>query len=294
MRALRTLAFASCAAIAVVLPHAADAAMNAKTANPGAYFETTSLYPPTTFTATASGRNVALSWAAGQNGNGYNIVGAAVASSAACTSATLSAVGTSATLSYTDSRYTPQGSWYCYETQTAYSSWTSASNPRAAVQLGAFASSIVAANGGTAGQLDAGDTLTITFNQAIDPTTSATAANTACITATTPATFVLGSTTTTGTTCVATEGTVLGKITGGTSNKNIRWASTYTWSNGNRTVTVTLGARIFGSNNPVISGSFILTPTTDATKLLTATGAAHVCDTNAGGGTCLPAVTGVI
>jgi hypothetical protein len=35
-----------------------------------------------------------------------------------------------------------------------------------------------------------------------------------------------------------------------------------------------------------------LTPTTDVTKLRSETGGFHVCDDNAGGGSCTPTVTG--
>ena len=295
VRGLRGVVLAGCLIAAVVATRSTDAALNASTSNPGSYFETTSLYAPSNLTATATGHDVALSWSAGQNGDGYGLLGASVASSGACASATLSAIGSSTGLSYTDTgRYAPQGSWFCYEAQTTASSWTSVlNNPRASVQIGAVMTSFVVANGGTAFALDPGDTVTITFNQAIDPASTASGTNSICVTsASSPnAVFLLGATATTGT-CSAGEPFNLVKLTGGGSNRNGRWAATYAWSNGNKVLTVTLGARTSGTGNVNISGAFVVTPTTDATKLLTATGAHHVCDTNTGGGTCIVTPSG--
>ena len=90
----------------------------------------------------------------------------------------------------------------------------------------------------------------------------------------------------------ATETVHLGKLTGGTvGGCSCRFAASFALSNANTTVTVTVGARTAGSavKWPTTTASaWTFTPTTVASKLKSATGAFHVCDTNAGGGNCLP------
>ena len=82
-------------------------------------------------------------------------------------------------------------------------------------------------------------------------------------------------------------------VNGLQSGKTTNWlASNYAWSNGNKTLTVTIGSRIAGAQNPAVSESWTFNPTATATKLLSATGSFHACDTNAGGGNCLPALSG--
>jgi hypothetical protein len=49
-----------------------------------------------------------------------------------------------------------------------------------------------------------------------------------------------------------------------------------------------------GQYPTVTSGAWVLQPTTNAARLRAASGGAHVCDNNAGGGDCLPAVSGGI
>src|SRR5439155_16100439 len=131
-------------------------------------------------------------------------------------------IGSAAGTSYTDTgRYTPQGTWFCYQVKTSYASWTSvSSNPTAAAQLGVVVTSMAAANGGTAGKLDPGDTITVTFNQPISTSTGPSGTNSMCAIA--GATIVLGSTTASGA-CAASETVNLGKLTGGTSSANARW-----------------------------------------------------------------------
>jgi hypothetical protein len=103
-------------------------------------------------------------------------------------------------------------------------------------------------------------------------------------------TIMLGATATTGT-CSSGETVNLGTLTVGSSNKNGRWNATWTWTNSNKTLTVTIGTLITGSS-PTVSGTWTFNPVTTASKLLSTTGAFHLCDTNTGGGLCLPASTG--
>src|SRR5262249_53970450 len=157
--------------------HAFD---NAQAANASNAFATTSLYAPSTLSASYAGHSTTLTWPAGSNGSGYTVLGVANGSSSNCSGASFSSIGTSATLTYTDSgRYTPQGTWYCYQVQTSYASWTSVSaNPTAAVQLGVVATAVQFVSGGVAGKLDTGDKIIVTFNQPITTSTGPSGTNT--------------------------------------------------------------------------------------------------------------------
>lgn len=251
---------------------------------------TRSLAAPGGLTATPSGHDVAVSWPAGSGGNGYKLVAVANGTSNNCTAASFTNLASTAALSYTDTgRYTPQGTYECYQVQTTYNTWWSvSSNPTAAAQLGVVASTATIANGGAAGKLDPGDTITITYNQPIATATGPASTDTVC--SISGASIVLASTTTSGA-CAAGETVDLGKLTGGTSSKNARWSATYTWSNSNQTLTVKLTSLTSGTN-PTITGTWTLNSTPTATKLLSASGSYHTCDTNTGGGSCLPALTG--
>ena len=279
------LGFGSCVTSGV------SAVANARARNPTNVLATTALYAPSALAATTSGHDVALTWNAGQNGSGYKVLGVNNGSSTNCSGVTYATLGTPTLTSYTDTgRFTPQGSWFCYQVQTSYgTAWTSVlSDPTVAVQLGFVASSVVLANGGSANKLDTGDTIVFTFNQAMNTTTGPSGTNTVC--SINGNTIVLGATATTGA-CSSTETANLGSLTVGSSNKNGRWNATWTWSNANKTLTVTIGTATAGSS-PTTSGIWTFNPVTTASKLLSNTGAFHVCDTNAGGGLCLPAATG--
>lgn len=245
---------------------------------------------PTSLVASPSGHDVAVSWAAGSGGTGYSVLGLSNGASSACPASGYAAVTTTAGTSVTDTgRFTPQGTWYCYQVVTTRGLWSSqALNPVAAAQLGVVAKSVALNNGGTAGRIDPGDTITFNFNQSMTTSTGPSGTNTVC--AVNGATIMLGSTTTSGV-CATSETVNLGKLTGGSSNKNGRWNATYAWSNSNTTLTITIGTLTSGSN-PTITGTWTANPTTTAAKLLSTTGAFHICDTNAGGGSCLPTATG--
>ena len=266
------------------------AAVNGRTQNPNNVFAMTALYAPSSLTAVPAGHDVSLSWSAGQNGNGNAVLGVANGTSSNCTGASFGSVGTASGTSYTDTgRFSPQGTYFCYQVQTTYASWTSVqNNPVAAAQIGVVATSVQATNGGTAGVLDPGDTIVINFNQPVNPASGPSGTDTVCsvIAGAPNGQILLGSTTTNGG-CATNEAVDLGKLTGGGSNRNARYNATYVWTNSNTTLTVTIGNRLLGTN-PTITGTWTLNPTTTATKLLSATGGFHICDTNAGGGNCLP------
>ena len=252
-------------------------------------FSTRSLIAPTGLTATPSGHNVVLGWTAGSGGTGYAVSGVANGTSSSCAAATFSALSTTASTAYTDTgRSTPQGTYYCYRVATTYGTWSSqASNPTAAAQLGVVASSVAITNGGTAGQLDPGDKIVVTFNQPITTTTGPPTGDNICTSTT--GSIALGSTGS-GTTCTLT-GLDLGTLSGVTVGVNSRFAATWAWSAGNTVLTITVGARSAGSNTSV-TGAATFNPTTTASKLQSATGSFQTCSTNTGGGNCLPTATG--
>ncbi len=194
---------------------------------------------------------------------------------------------TATTLS--DARFTPQGTYECYQVISTHGSWSSQSaNPTVAVQLGVVASSVAIANHGTAGRVDQGDVITVTFNQAI--TTSTGPASTDTICTNTGGQVVLGSTGT-GATCSTAQAN-LGVLGGFTVNRASRFNATWTWSAGNTVLTVTVGTLSAGNANTQVTGTGTLTPNTVATSLLSATGGFHTCSSNTGGGNCLPVATG--
>ncbi len=253
---------------------------------------TRSLVAPTALTATPSGHNVVLGWTAGSGGSGYAVSGVNNGTSSSCAAATFSAVGTSATTAYTDTgRFSPQGTYFCYKAATTYGTWSSqTANPTAAAQLGVVAQSVVITNGGTAGTIDPGDKIVVTFNQAITTTTGPPAGDNVCTKNGTDQ-IVLGSTGT-GTSCSVTAAQVdFGILSGMTVGQNSRYAATWVWGAANTVLTITIGARSAGPGTTT-TGTAAFNPSTTTTDLLSATGSFHACDTNTGGGNCLPTATG--
>jgi hypothetical protein len=246
---------------------------------------------PTGLTGTPSGQNVNLSWTAGTNGSGYAIAAAANGTSSNCTAASFSALTTTAGTSITDTgRFTPQGTFECYRVTTTFGTWSSQTgNPTVAVRLGVVAQSLAITNGGTAGRLDAGDKIAITYNQAISTASGPVAGNNVCTN--TGGTIMVG-VTGTGTTCSTGSATTVGTLTSLTISQAARYNTTFAWSAGNTVLTVTIGSRSAGTLDPTISGTAVHTPTTTTTGLLSATGAFHTCSSNSGGGNCTPSATG--
>jgi hypothetical protein len=270
------------------------AAFNARTKNLTNTWAMSSLGAPSGLTASPVGHDVQLSWSPGTNGSGYAVSGIENGTSSTCGSGAYSAINTTVSTGYLDNgRFTPQGTWFCYRVQTSYGSWTSVqSNPTAAAQLGVVVSSVQLINGGTAGELDSGDQIVIIFNQPMDPSTGPASSDTVCASLI-PSAILIASTSVLSVLCTTLESTNVGTLNGGTVDQNARWNATYAWNNGNRTLTVTLGARIFGLfGDPNATGTWTLSPTTNGTKLASATGAFHVCDNNTGGGNCLRVASG--
>ena len=279
-------AIASSAAVATV----AYASFTSTGTATGGTISTRNLVAPGSLTATPSGHNVAVSWTAGSNGSGYKLLTVANGMSSNCSAASFAALTATASLTYTDTgRYTPQGTYECYQVQTTYNTWNSVSgNPTAAAQLGFVAAGVVITNGGVAGKLDTGDTIVVTYNQAVNTATGPASTDNVC-TDTGTNTIVLGSTGA-GANC-ATSPATLGTITGMTVSKKSRYAATWTWNAAHITLTITIGANTAGSA-ATITGTGTFNPTTTATGMLSTIGAFHNCDTNTGGANCLPTPTG--
>jgi len=206
--------------------------------------------------------------------------------------ANATSLATTAATSYTDTgRYTPQGTYQCYKATTTYGTWSSQSaNPTAAAQLGFVATSVQLTNGGTAGTLDTGDKIIVTYNQPVTTATGPLATDKVCTNSASSGNIImLGDTLST---CSATATVSIGAISGGSANKQTVFAATYAWSANNTVLTVTIGTRTTGSQNPTITGILTFNPTTTATGMLSATGSFHNCDTNTGGANCLPTITG--
>lgn len=188
-------------------------------------------------TATPSGYDIALAWTPGTHGpvTGQQLDGVDNTTSSNCTGAAYALLHTMAsatTATYTDaSRGTASndGDWFCYELiSTSATVWT-ATTVLPAVQLGLVASGLSIANVGTAGKVNANDTITITFNQKpILPTGNVNV----CVVAST--TIVIGDTTATGaTTCRSTDAYNIGEIalSGATLGTTVKYnTSTYTLS----------------------------------------------------------------
>jgi hypothetical protein len=280
------------AAFAVLLAGSATAfAAFSKTTAAAQSVSSRNLGAASALTGAASGHNVNLSWTAGTNGSGYAVAAAANGTSTSCTAASFAALTTTAGTSVTDTgRFSPQGTIECYRVTTTYGTWSSQTgNPTVAVRLGVVAQSIAIANGGTAGRLDAGDTITITFNQTITTASGPVAGDNVCTS--TGGTIMLG-VTGTGGTCSTATATTVGTLTSLTINRVARYDTTFAWSAGNSVLTVTLGSRSAGTQDPTVSGTAVYTPTTTATGLLSTTGSFHACSSNSGGGNCTPSATG--
>ncbi|MDQ4123970.1 MAG: hypothetical protein M3134_00015 [Actinomycetota bacterium] len=260
--------------------------------NGGNTFALTSLYAPGNLTATPAGHSVDVAWTAGQNGNGYRVLSAPAPNPLVndCTGASYSTVASVSGTTYTHAASTPQGTWRCYTVETSYHSWTSVqNNPVAGARMGFVASMASFSNGGNGSRLDEGDTITITFNQPVDTATGPQTGNSICWQS---SRVVLGSTQSGN--CSATDTSPrLGFLTGGTMDRNYRHAATWAWSNGNRTLTITVGARLSGSGSYTTQGTWTFTPTSNSSFVSSATGGFHVCDTNLGGGNCTPTVNGL-
>jgi len=252
---------------------------------PSNAFDLKTLTAPTGLTANPLGHTVQTSWTAA-NGDAYKLTGGASGTDNACTTVTYGVIASPAVTNHTDSRFTPEGNYFCYKIQSTQASWESVASAPVSAQLGFVTATIsIAGVGNPAHRVSLGDIITINFNQAVDTTSGPSATDTVC-SDNNLAILVLGSTTTTGSCDSSTEIIKVGTITTDDRIRNdARYDATYAWSNANKTLTITIGTQIFGSKATEVKGNKTLTP---ASTLLEAAAANGICTSNAGGGDCLP------
>lgn len=148
------------------------ATFNASATNTGSAFAGGWIGKPSSATAVASGYDVKLNWTPGTDGpvTGQTIRGTYNGTSSNCSGAAYSdfsfTLGASVA-STTDANrgVSHNGDWACYEiVSTSATVWTQAL-ALSALQLGLAATNVSVSNNGTANAIEAGDTITITFNQ---------------------------------------------------------------------------------------------------------------------------------
>ena len=221
---------------------------------------------------------MALAWTPGTHGpvTGQQLFGVDNTTSSNCTGAAyalLATMASASTATYTDAsrgNAGNNGDWFCYEmVSTSATVWTAAT-PLSAVQLGLAANSLATANVGTAGRINANDTITVTFNQKpIIPT------GTKRVCVITPSTIIIGDTTATGpgsANCHVGDAYNIGKLTlaGATLGTTVQYqSSTFTLS---ATAPWTLVVTLAGSGNlSTVTGTPTWTFTPAASILSTIT-----------------------
>ena len=259
-----------------------------QTTHAGSTYSTAAVYDPSAITSAPVDNTQTVAWTDAVNnhgnGNGYAVFAYHEGpSSTACNTTqanyTFVAGTSNASPSYTDSTTayagvgvagTPyRGGYTCYMIRTwdvpgvNPSSWTSGTVPTWTSQIapspanqyvtpngvavGFFPSSVTMTNAN--GTLAAGDTVVLTYDQATNaPNLSGLLV---CATKGANATFYLGQNVTTNA-CDTAGGSSIGTLTGGSyaAAQDGAWAAAYAWSNGNKTLTITIGAETFGTKIP--------------------------------------------
>lgn len=265
-------------------------------------FGAVTLATPTNLAGSGQGGNVVLTWSAGDAvATGYRVLGAPVSAGSCSTFAVL---GTAATTIYTDAgRASGSATAYCYEVVATDYNWSSAAT--APVQVTFTSStfqvaSVVVNNGApgacgtgstsTAGTLDCGDTITVTFSHPADVSTGPLTGDTICVNGPHGSVYLESSGSGQ---CAATDAVHLGTLQVPTSGfcffgyclANARYASTFAWSSGNKVLVVTVGAQqsasIGGATTSLVS-AFAPAPTIKSNN------GTPICTTAA----CEPAPTG--
>ena len=138
-------------------------------------------------------------------------------------------------------------------------------------------------------KVESGETITVDFNQAVNTATGPSATDTVCSDIVQEV-IVIGSTTAAGSCDSTTETATIGTMISSSNFMKVdaRYDASYLWSNGNKTLTITIGPRTFGNKNADARGVLTLTP---ASTVLEAAAGNGICTSNAGGGDCLPTTT---
>ncbi len=125
--------------------------------------------------------------------------------------------------------------------------------------MGFVVTSVTSSNGGVAGKLDVGDKFVFNYNQPVDTTTVNLAGSSLCVTNSFGGAIGFGDTRAAGTNCSFTP--ILGYVLGQAGSTNAfgahdRWPIAAVWSNGNKTLTLTLGAGLADT----MTGNWQFTP----------------------------------
>jgi hypothetical protein len=292
-KALRQAAFAlvTLSAVALVLSTgivgSTFAIFNGETQNAASSFAGGWIDPPASVAATASGYDVGFTWTPGTHGpvTGQTLYWANNTTSSNCTGAGYTAIApsfTAALAAYTDSNRgaTANGNWFCYRlVSTSATAWTAQVDK--VLQVGLAATAVALTNGGTAASIDAGDKITLTFNQR----TNLAASGTTKVCVITPGLIILGDTAG-GTGCSSSDGYTVGQLTGEALGHNqvYRFSTFTTSSIAPWTMTITL----VGGGSATYSGTTTFVPSPSILSAAT-THQAALCTSAAA--TCRPTTT---
>lgn len=231
--------------------------------------------PTSLLAPTVSGYGATLTWAKGTHDvTAQDLYGTDQGTTTNCTGATYAtqfATGLPATMTTTtDSRGSgANGHWICYQIRSTHGSWYAGSN-FSVIQVGLVPTGIAVANGGNSNQINSGDTITLSFNQAVTYTGSTPIYVCAFVN---PANTILIGDTNCGS---ASDTATIGKITGvSIPNASRTYTSSTVAASGN-TLTITLGGGGNGANDRTAvtgTGTFTYTGST----IQSTAGSASVC-----------------
>lgn len=174
---------------------------------------------------------------------------------------------------------------------SAWTAWTS-SGLYASAQVGLVTTAAAIANGGTAGKIGSGDTITLTFNQAVTkPTSTDDICTIASTTSANNAIIIGDSSHTTCSGATASDNYVVGELTlASTSTATLTTSSSFavTYSTTGDTLTITVGTGTATTVNG--TATWVFEP---STSLVSLTGSVAACQTNTNSNSlCQPTATG--
>jgi hypothetical protein len=234
--------------------------------------------PPTVQTPVPAGYGATLTWTLSTHGStGQALFGTDMSTTNNCTGATYATsfnggLAVNATTT-TDSRgASANGHWLCYQIRATHGSWFKGTN-FGAVQVGLVPAGIASSNnGGTSGQIENGDKITLTFNQSVSYSGPSPIA--VCVWKTPANSIVFGDTGCAASTDTGTVGALTGlNIPGG--NKTY---PTSTVAASGSTVVITLGGANGGpAGRTQVTGGGTFTYNAAANTILSTSGSASVC-----------------
>ncbi len=211
------------------------------------------------------------------------------------------------------------GNYFCYRIESTYAkstpgaataSWFSVGVTPLAAQVGFVVSSITLGNNtgsatcgtftqGTPGKLDCNDQIVLTFNQPIDsnkvpPSTDTVCAFSKTTGGSTSQAVNIASTTASGD-CGTGETVDVGTFNSPTvqSASNSRFNATYALSNGNKTLTITIGQGVKSSlGAPITASGTTLAPSSGLIATPTTAGGVPLCNGSVAGSHCTPTISG--